>query len=260
MRKQTKILAVTALLALGASITSMAAVKGTWEMIDGEWYAYDKDDKKKKNEFVYSNGKEFYVGDDGALVCSSWVEDGDDYFYVNSAGEKVTSEWRLLTPYEDEDEDEEWYWFKSIGERAEDAKLVIGGNTYFFDNEGIMLTGWIVANGDGYEEASSDTAAAYYCDENGARVSKDWIWTYAPGVDEDDLDDEDEENWYWIKSSGKPATGKTSSINGHTYFFDNTGKMLSGWISTVTYSDGTTEYVEIWEDDEDENDEDTLSF
>ena len=39
MRKQTKIVAVvsaSALLALGASLTSFAASKGTWMMIDDE--------------------------------------------------------------------------------------------------------------------------------------------------------------------------------------------------------------------------------
>ena len=39
MRKQTKIVAVvsaSALLALGASLTSLAASKGTWMMVDGD--------------------------------------------------------------------------------------------------------------------------------------------------------------------------------------------------------------------------------
>ena len=39
MRKQTKIVAAvsaSALLALGASLTSFAASKGTWKMVDGE--------------------------------------------------------------------------------------------------------------------------------------------------------------------------------------------------------------------------------
>ena len=39
MRKQTKIVAVvsaSALLALGASLTSFTASNGTWKMVDGE--------------------------------------------------------------------------------------------------------------------------------------------------------------------------------------------------------------------------------
>ena len=54
MRKQTKIAAVVsaaALLALGASITSFAAAKGTWMMVDGEWYCYDKNGEAYENKF-----------------------------------------------------------------------------------------------------------------------------------------------------------------------------------------------------------------
>ena len=49
MRKQMKIAAVvsaTALLAIGASFTSMAAAKtGNWVQEDGTWFAYDKNGK-----------------------------------------------------------------------------------------------------------------------------------------------------------------------------------------------------------------------
>ena len=54
MRKQTKIAAVVsaaALLALGASMTSFAAAKGTWMMVDGEWYCYDKNGDAYTNTF-----------------------------------------------------------------------------------------------------------------------------------------------------------------------------------------------------------------
>ena len=46
MKKQTRLAVVTtaaALLAIGASFTSMAAQKGTWNLEDGEWYCYDSD-------------------------------------------------------------------------------------------------------------------------------------------------------------------------------------------------------------------------
>ena len=80
MRKQTKLVAVvsaSALLALGASLTSFAASKGTWMMVDGEWYCYDKNGDAYENTFCTSNGKDYYVGDDGQLVRSAWVEDDE---------------------------------------------------------------------------------------------------------------------------------------------------------------------------------------
>ena len=95
MRKQTKIAAVVsaaALLALGASITSFAAAKVTWMMVDGEWYCYDKNGDAYTNTFCSSNGKEYYVGllitaDDYKYQIAKLEIDGTEYsFIVNSNG------------------------------------------------------------------------------------------------------------------------------------------------------------------------------
>ena len=254
MKKQMKIAAVmsaAALLALGASMTSFAASKGTWMMVDGEWYCYDSDGDVYENKFCLSNGKEYYVGDDGQLVRSEWVEDDGDYFFVNSSGQKITNDWRLTSPYDDDEADEEWFYFKSNGKRAEDEKLLIKGKTYYFGTDGEMLTGWIQKSGDSWDEASTDdvkgNSETYYCGEDGARLEKEWVYDYAPGVDEDDATSDDEMHWYYLKSSGKAATGKQSNIKGQTYFFNNQGEMLTGWVGKT----GSNGYELIWEDDDD---------
>ena len=253
MRKQMKIAAVVsaaALLALGASITSFAASKGTWKYEDGEWYCYDKNGDVYENTFCLSNGKEFYVGDNGQMVTSSWVEDDGDYYFVNSAGQKIVNDWRLATPYDDDSADEQWFYFQSSGKRAENKKLLIKGKTYFFNGDGEMLTGWVQGSDNNWDEASTDDLSTnsntYYCDETGARLEKAWVYDYAPGVDEDDNSDEDE-HWYYLKSSGKAATGKQSNIKGQTYFFDSNGQMLTGWVSKT----GSNGYMQVWEDDDD---------
>ena len=154
MRKQTKIAAVVsaaALLALGASMTSFAASKGTWMMVDGEWYCYDKNGDAYTNVFCSSNGKECFVGDDRQLVRSEWVEYDGNYYFVNSSGTKITNDWRLTTPYDDDSADEEWYYFQSTGKMAHDKKITYKNKTYFFDGEGQMLTGWV-----GYTDANAD--------------------------------------------------------------------------------------------------------
>ena len=244
MRKQTKIAAVVsaaALLALGASISSFAAERGTWQLVDGEWYCYDSYGDPYENTFCLSNGREYYVGDDGMLVRSQWVEDDGYYHFVNSAGEKITNDWRLTTPYDDEDAEEQWYYFMSNGRMAENRKLTIRGNTYFFDSEGTMLTGWVQENGDDYSEGDADIATfdgkTYYCDESGARIEGAWVRTYAPEVDEEDADVDDEE-YYYLKSNGEVATGRRNNISGQTYFFGEDGKMLYGWVAEKTDSNG----------------------
>ena len=250
MRKQTKIAAVVsaaALLALGASMTSFAASKGTWMMVDGEWYCYDSNGDVYENTFCSSNGKEYYVGDDGQLVRSSWVEYDGDYYFVNSSGQKITNDWRLTSPYDDEDAEEEWFYFQSTGKRAENKKILYKGSTYFFDADGEMLTGWVTYDGSGtasVDEANDfDEDKTFYCDETGARVQTNWVYSTKPGVEDDDADAD--EYWYWMKSSGKAQTGKATNIKGQVYLFDENGQLQTGWVAKN--SDGN--YMEIGDED-----------
>ena len=255
MRKQTKIAAVVsaaALLALGASMTSFAASKGTWMMVDGEWYCYDKNGDAYENVFCSSNGKEYYVGDDGQLVRSSWVEYDSCYYFVNSAGAKITNDWRLTTPYDDESADEEWYYFKSNGKRAEGEKITYKGKSYYFDTDGIMLTGWVntgdgtaaVNEANGYEKDHT-----FYCDETGARVEGAWVKDVAPGVDDDDADAD--EYWYYLKkATGKPATGKQSNINGQIYLFNGEGQMQHGWVAEDVATSSNVKFYQLDEEDD----------
>ena len=254
MRKQTKIAAVvsaTALLALGASMTSFAASKGTWMMVDGEWYCYDKNGDAYTNVFCSSNGKEYYVGDDGQLVRSEWVEYDGNYYFVNSSGAKITNDWRLTTPYDDESADEEWYYFKSNGKRAENEKITYKGKSYYFDTDGKMLTGW-VNTGDGtsaVNEANGYEAGhTFYCDETGARVEGAWVKDVAPGVSDDDADED--EYWYYLKkATGKPATGKQSNINGQIYLFNGEGQMQHGWVAATSSDE---KFVQLDKEDEEQ--------
>ena len=254
MRKQTKIAAVVsaaALLALGASMTSFAASKGTWMMVDGEWYCYDKNGDAYTNVFCSSNGKEYYVGDDGQLVRSEWVDYDGSYYFVNSSGAKITNDWRLTTPYDDDTADEEWYYFKSNGKRAENEKITYKGKSYYFDTDGKMLTGW-VNTGDGtsaVNEANGYEAGhTFYCDETGARVEGAWVKDVAPGVSDDDADED--EYWYYLKkATGKPATGKQSNINGQIYLFNGEGQMQHGWVAATSSDE---KFVQLDKEDEEQ--------
>ena len=220
MRKQTKIAAVVsaaALLALGASMTSFAASKGTWMMVDGEWQCYGKNGDAYENTFCSSNGKEYYVGEDGQLVRSSWVEYDSSYYFVNSSGAKITNDWRLTTPYDDDsaDEDEYWYYLKKItGKPATGKQSNINGQIFLFNNEGQMQHGWVAAtdtNGakfvqldkedDEKSMSAAGNAAVYYCgDEDDGHAKKNkWTKTWLP--DNTSEEDNDKE-WCWFDKDG----------------------------------------------------------
>ena len=220
MRKQTKIAAIVsaaALLALGASMTSFAASKGTWMMVDGEWQCYGKNGDAYENTFCSSNGKEYYVGEDGQLVRSSWVEYDSSYYFVNSSGAKITNDWRLTTPYDDDSADEDEYWYylkKTTGKPATGKQSNINGQIYLFNNEGQMQHGWVAAtdtNGakfvqldkedDEKSMSAAGNAAVYYCgDEDDGHAKKNkWTKTWLPN---NTSEEDDDKEWFWFDKDG----------------------------------------------------------
>ena len=220
MRKQTKIAAIVsaaALLALGASMTSFAASKGTWMMVDGEWQCYGKHGDAYENTFCSSNVKEYYVGKDGQLVRSSWVEYDSSYYFVNSSGAKITNDWRLTTPYDDDSADEDEYWYylkKTTGKPATGKQSNINGQIYLFNNEGQMQHGWVAAtdtNGakfvqldkedDEKSMSAAGNAAVYYCgDEDDGHAKKNkWTKTWPP---DNTSEEDDDKEWFWFDKDG----------------------------------------------------------
>ena len=84
------------------------------------------------------------------------------------------------------------------------------------------------------EENEIDKDYTFFCDETGARVESAWVYTTSPATADDDADAD--EYWYYLKSSGKVATGKQANVKGQTFIFgdkanDNFGQMLTGWVA-----------------------------
>ena len=237
MKKQTKVMLAATMLTLGASFTAMAATYD-WQMEDGQWVCYDADGDVYEDEWCYSNGVQYYVDEDGVLASNVWA----DEYYVQSDGSKAINCWKYILPADaDEDEDDEqWFWFVSKG-KVTTGKKVIDGKTYYFDEDGIMLTGWVKYDDGVASEADEYDSSVVYIHEDGSRAKSEWMKLYAPEVDEDEDDvDEDDMIWYYFGSDGKPETGRGLDINGETYFFNKEGHMLSGWVATTdskTYFD-----------------------
>ena len=95
-----------------------------------------------------------------------------------------------------------------------------GSKWFYLDEDGNMLTdSWVDDD--------------YYVGADGAMIKNDWVKTFAE--DEEDDPDQDE-HWYYFGSNGKKITDQDKKINGRTYYFDEDGKMYSGW-----YSDGKSD-------------------
>ena len=108
--------------------------------------------------------------------------------------------------------------------------LAIGADSYYFDENGILGTGWVSYDGAWYWLGTSGRIATgwtkvadawYYMDNSGAMTTG---WTQVRG------------SWFYLADSGKMATGWTK-IGDSWYYFQESGAMATGWVN-----DGGTWY------------------
>ena len=247
MRKQTKLVAVlsaAALVALGASMTSMAA---GWTQENGQWYYYNTNGDYVTDEWKRSGDNYFYLGWDGYMLTNQLVQHGDNYYYVDANGAMVKNQWIAVAADDSEygDVDHRWYYFGSTGRAYRNsagfAKKTINGQKYAFDDQGRMLYGWV--DGDGTElndDTNAPLYATYFLGPNdtttingvtytGGAMVTGW-YNYLDGIDEYADEGKDSLWFYFNPSTGvKVAENDNKRIGGLYYSFDEYGVMNSGW-------------------------------
>lgn len=117
------------------------------------------------------------------------------------------------------------------------------GELRYRDSDGYYLTDswkkkdneWYYLDEEGYVSRST-MVDEYYVDEDGKRISNQWI-----GVEnDDDWDDESPETyWYYYGKDGKSVVSKWQSIDGKNYYFNDEGHMQTGKLEL----DGFTYYL-----------------
>ena len=93
-----------------------------------------------------------------------------------------------------------WYYYDANGVKVTGWQKI--GNWYYFDNDGVMQTGWI-----------NDGGTWYYLRASGA-MHTGWL---SSG-----------NKWYYLKPSGAMATG-WEKVDGVWYYFSGSGAMVTGW-------------------------------
>ena len=240
MRKQTKLIAVlsaTALLAIGAAMTSFAATG--WQEEGDTWVFYDSDENVVTDEWRKSNGLWYYLGEDGYMVTDEIVGD----YYVDEDGKMVTNQWMKL---QDEDitepaEDEsDWFYFGSNGKKVVDAWKKINGQWYLFGSEGRMKFDWQ------QQTLKDDAEGTFYLgDENDGAMKTGW--QYLPEKQDSISEPTDGESWYYFGSNGKVVTSQEKKINGKWYLFDENGEMQSGWAqASNSNASSSNSYLAGW--------------
>ena len=247
MRKQTKLAAVVsaaALVALGASMTSMAA---GWVQENGLWYYENANGDYVTDEWKRSGDNYFYLGWDGYMLTNQLVQHGDNYYYVDANGAMVKNQWVAVAADESEsaDVDHRWYRFGPTGRALRSAngfsKKTVEGKKYAFDEEGKMLYGWVDAGGmELNDDTNAPMNAMYFFGPNdtttingvtytGGAMVTGW-YNYLDGLDQYD-DEGDDSLWFYFNTSTgeKTVSADNKRIGALYYSFDEYGVMNHGW-------------------------------
>ena len=252
MRKQTKLVAVVsaaALLAIGGAMTSFAA-QG-WVEEDGTWYYYDKDGSRVEDEWKKSGDNWFWLDSEegGAMATDKLIEDDDKTYYVDANGVMVTNTWVKVVNEDQDDEDDpaeyHYYYMQSNGKAYKGSgdkvsKKTIDGKQYAFDEDGIMLYGWVDEDGTMVNDEDGWADATYYFGswEDGSMKTG---WQKISVYDNTDDKEDDYDYWFNFKANGKKRvqldngsedTDATWKNNGKYYHFDTRGVMVYEWYPT----------------------------
>ncbi|MBR0153407.1 MAG: L,D-transpeptidase family protein, partial [Lachnospiraceae bacterium] len=132
----------------------------------------------------------------GKMRHGSWLQDGEDWYYLNANGKMRHSAWLQ--------DGEDWYYLNANGKMRHSSWLQDGEDWYYFRESGKMCKGGWLQVGEAW----------YYLSEGGKMRHETWI-SY-------------EGAWYYLKSNGQPQTG-WFEYNGSKYHFRDSGKADTGW-------------------------------
>lgn len=184
-----------------------------------------------------------YLAGMNVWAAGSWTENEDGkFYYTDEAGNVRLGGWFY------EENEKAWYYLDEKGYRIQ-GKKSIAGETYFFGEDGRMLTGWVECERDEAAE-SCDSGIAnddlYYCGEDG-RMVVGWVWAYDPEeavYRQDEMfteiqDDDFGMDHYYFKQNGKICRNERKTIDGKRYIFKEDGTCMTGWI--YDYGEGSSD-------------------
>ena len=147
--------------------------------------------------------------------------------------------WAAGGHWEYRDENNQWFYLNEKGEKTTGRKE-LDGEVYFFDESGVMLTGWVLCPKDEMPEPYAgvmDGEDIYYCGLDG-KMAKGWVEAYNP---EQVVWDEAQQfqeiqnggyqkSRYYFSEKGKPYQNEKKTIDGKRYIFGSECAVLTGWI------------------------------
>lgn len=241
-------------------------VQNDWVFMEGNWYYFGVDGKAYRRTSGFKkniNGKSYFFDKEGKLL-TGWLDkegnalSGDQdpfadgvYYAREDVLADIWLDYRTIDQSENEKKEslisgkdygeyqELWMYFDSNSKRVKSSgsrpkQLDLGGITYGFDENGIMLPWWnrvaSVSNADQSNPTSLEPAKFFAGYEGGGLLKNTWIWMYpSESLDEKDYEDQ-EYSWWRTNEKGEVYQNKIKEIDGKSYVFDGLGRMRTGFV------------------------------
>ena len=207
--------------------------KQGWKKEDNAWYYYDNGEVAR-NKWI---GSTYWVGADGKMATSAWVDNGRYYVGPNGVWDKNAKKPEESKPAEKKQgwkkEDNAWYYYDN-GEVARNKWI---GDTYWVGKDGKMVTDNWVDNDRFYVDKTGKKDPSikkkviindelgwqkrnggnwYYYEKDGSLARNKWVGDY------------------WLGADGKMA--KSAWVDNGRYYVDSSGK----WVPNYAKADKNT--------------------
>lgn len=203
-----------------------AAVSNGWVEEEGGWRFYDSDGYAVTDTWKKSGNDWYYLNDEGYRAKETMV----DEYHTDAEGKMVKNAW-ISVPNENfwdsYDEPEfHWYYFGKDGKATVSRWLTLEGNTYYFNEEGHMMTGKIEVDGH-----------TYYLGKEGDGVRKTgWIQ-----LEDDSEDPSSDLAWHYFDQKGRMLINETDKKIDGAYYTFRDGKLQTGWVKVTTENNAEAE-------------------
>lgn len=244
---------------------------------DGGWFFLSESGRAITDGWQTINGNRYHFDSDGTMDYG-WFTDDENLYYLGDENDgAMKTGWLALEWDEDSAPEDgevstvvtsgemgEWFYFQENGRavRATEDSYVsrrINGNRYYFDENGVMATGWVEVADRKEDDPTGISTLKYFGTEDQGQMTTGWRYLYDDPTDSDDdefdyspatpsnatpsnaalpeRDDFEDGAWYYFDGDGVPAylsneadtlSDATTRINGQNYFFDEYGRMQSG--------------------------------
>ena len=178
-----------------------------------------------KNQWIDNR----YVDSYGKLVTNRWIGDryvdaNGDYKPNGSTSQETKAEWKQLNG--------KWWYQHKDGTCTKNDFETISGQTYYFDGNGYMVTGWKEINN-----------KLYFFNASGVMAKNVWQGAYYLGSDGVMLTNAFTPDGYYVGSDGAYVRNQKVTVNDKTYYLNADGKVAKNQWSGDYYLDGNGNVV-----------------